>query len=124
MSSFSPSNSSAIPKVAVNGTEVRRPALTWVLPFSEHAIKIITGGLILFESLLAATLFMLSYWVRLPEEMVFLWAEKQLGTIALSLPYAFSPKFAPYLSVLYFVPLIHVATFWHRGLYRVRGEFS
>jgi len=124
MSSFSPPNSSAIPKVAVNGAEVRRPALTWFLPFSEHAIKIITGGLIMFESLLAVTLFMLSYWIRLPEEVVFLWAEKQAGALALSLPYAFSPKFAPYLSVLYFVPLIHVATFWHRGLYRVRGEFS
>jgi exopolysaccharide biosynthesis polyprenyl glycosylphosphotransferase len=103
---------------------VRRPVFTQILPFSEHAIKLITSGLIIFESLLAAALFVLAYWLRHPEETLFLWAERQIGTIVVSLPYAFPPKFAPYLSVLYFVPLIHVLTFWYRGLYRVRGEFS
>src|SRR5258706_5647045 len=124
MSSFSPPNSEAFPTASTNEVEVCRPALAQLLPFSEHAIKLITGGLIVFESLLAAMLFVVSYWLRHPEETLFLWAEKQIGTITLSLPYAFPQKFAPYLSVLYFVPLIHVLTFWYRGLYRVRGEFS
>ncbi|MEO6724662.1 MAG: sugar transferase [Blastocatellia bacterium] len=124
MSSFSPPNSKVLSSASINEAEVSRPALAHLLPFSEHAIKLITGGLIIFESLLAAMLFVLSYWLRHPEETLLLWMEKQIGTIALSLPYAFSLKFAPYLSVLYFVPLIHVLTFWYRGLYRVRGEFS
>ena len=37
------------------------------------------------------------------------------------LPTGFEAHYAPYLSVLYFVPLIQAVTFWHRGLYRVRG---
>src|SRR6185369_16289199 len=102
MSSFSPPNSKTFPKAATNEAELYRPALAQLLPFSEHAIKLITGSLIMFESLLVAALFVVSYWLRHPEETLFLWVEKQIGTITLSLPYAFPEKFAPYLSVLYF----------------------
>ncbi len=95
-----------------------------LLPLSEHAIKIITTGLVIFDGLLAALLFILAYWIRHPEKAIFVTAQKSLGPIAPALPYGFQPSFDPYLSVLYFVPLIQVATFWYRGLYRVRGEFS
>jgi exopolysaccharide biosynthesis polyprenyl glycosylphosphotransferase len=95
-----------------------------LLPLSEHAIKIITAGLVVFDGLLAGILFILAYWIRHPEKPIFLTVEKSLGAIGLSLPYGFHSSFDPYLSVIYFVPLIQIATFWYRGLYRVRGEFS
>src|SRR5262245_65103978 len=47
-----------------------------------------------------------------------------LALLSFSPPYAFPPSFYPYLSVLYFTPLIQVGAFGYRGLYRVRGEFS
>jgi exopolysaccharide biosynthesis polyprenyl glycosylphosphotransferase len=62
--------------------------------------------------------------VRLPEEVVFIASRLDLGVVSFLLPYAFHPNFDPYLSVLYFAPLVHVGAFWYRGLYRVRGEFS
>lgn len=100
----------------------RQRLLVW--PLSEHAIKIITAGLVIFDGLLAAFLFVMAYWLRHPEKTIFVTAQKPLGPLALTLPYDFHPSFDPYLSVLYFVPLIQIATFWYRGLYRVRGEFS
>jgi len=124
MSSFFPSNSKAFPTTSTDGAEVRRPALARILPLSEHAIKLITGSLVLFDGVLASGLFVLAYWLRHPDEALFLWTENHLGRLTLTLPYAFPPKLAPYVSVLYFVPLIQAATFWYRGLYRVRGEFS
>jgi exopolysaccharide biosynthesis polyprenyl glycosylphosphotransferase len=96
--------------------------LIW--PLSEHAIKIITAGLVIFDGALAAVLFILAYLLRNSGETIFITARKDLGLLSLSLPYAFHPSFDPYLSVIYFVPLIQIATFWYRGLYRVRGEFS
>jgi exopolysaccharide biosynthesis polyprenyl glycosylphosphotransferase len=95
-----------------------------ILPLSEHSIKIITLGLVVFDGAMAALLFILAYWLRLPEEPIFIVSQINLGFLSLSLPYAFHPSFDPYLSVLYFVPLIQIATFGYRGLYRIRGEFS
>jgi exopolysaccharide biosynthesis polyprenyl glycosylphosphotransferase len=96
--------------------------LTW--PLSEHLIKAVSVGLMIFDGALAALLFVLAYWVRLPEEVVFIASRIDLGVVSFLLPYAFHPNFDPYLSVLYFAPLVHVGAFWYRGLYRVRGEFS
>ncbi|MCI0664745.1 MAG: sugar transferase, partial [Acidobacteria bacterium] len=105
-------------------SDVQRAMLPQLWPLSDHAIKIITVCLVIFDGLLAAALFILAYWIRHPGESPFLAAERHLGPFVMSLPYAFHPRFAPYLSVLYFVPLIQIATFGYRGLYRVRGEFS
>jgi exopolysaccharide biosynthesis polyprenyl glycosylphosphotransferase len=121
MSSLSQSNSKTI---SAAKAEVRRPALPHILPLSEHAIRLITTFLAVADGLLAAFLFVLAYWIRNPREMIFVWAEKSLWGGSLWLPQAFQPSFAPYLSLLYFVPLIQIATFLYRGLYRVRGEFS
>jgi len=100
----------------------RHRILMW--PLSEHAIKIITAGLVIFDGALSALLFILAYWLRHPEKTIFIAAQLDLGFLSLAPPHAFHPSFDPYLSVIYFVPLIHVATFWYRGLYRIRGEFS
>src|SRR5262247_816612 len=96
--------------------------LTW--PLTEHLIKVISVGLIVFDGALAVLLFILAYWLRNPEEPIFIFSRIDFGLLSLSLPYAFHPSFDPYLSVLYFTPLIQVAAFGYRGLYRVRGEFS
>lgn len=125
MSSLTQSNSKAFQSnqsEAHSGALSHTRLLLW--PLSDHAIKIITTGLVIFDGLLAALLFILAYWVRHPEKPIFLVAEKHLGPLAFPLPYDFQPDFDPYLSVLYFVPLIQIASFWYRGLYRVRGEFS
>src|SRR5215475_6710301 len=97
-------------------------SLIW--PLSEHLIKVISVGLMVFDGALAASLFILAYWLRHPEEPIFIISRIDLGFLSLSLPYAFHPSFDPYLSVLYFTPLIQVGAFGYRGLYRVRGEFS
>ncbi|HKX27348.1 MAG TPA: sugar transferase [Blastocatellia bacterium] len=89
-----------------------------------HTINLITIGLVLFDSLMAAVLFILAYCIRHPGETPFLMSPQQVGPLTLSLPYAYHPFFAPYLSVLYFVPFVQLASFSYRGLYRVRGEFS
>ena len=88
------------------------PALPHLLPLSDHAIKFITALLVLFDGALAAGLFIAAYLLRHPGARVF----GETG--------GFHPDFDPYLSVLYFVPGIQIASFWYRGLYRVRGEFS
>lgn len=121
MSSFPQSNSKTISTAKAG---VRRPALPHILPLSEHAIRLITAFLVVSDGLLAGALFVLAYWIRNPQELIFVWAEKSLWGGALWLPQGFQPNFAPYLSLLYFVPLVQIATFWYRGLYRVRGEFS
>ncbi len=121
MSLFTQSNSKNFSDI---NTNLRRAALPQLWPLSEHAIKIIIFSLVIFDGLLATALFILSYWIRHPYETIFLSVQKHIGPFELILPYAFHPRFDPYLSVLIFVPLIHIATFGYRGLYRVRGEFS
>src|SRR5262245_41692711 len=96
--------------------------LTW--PLSEFSIKVISVGLMVLDGALAAVLFILAYWLRHPAEPIFIFSRIDFGLLSLSLPYAFHPSFDPYLSVLYFTPLIQVSAFGYRGLYRVRGEFS
>ncbi len=100
----------------------RNRILTW--PLSDLSIKIISVGLVFFDGALAALLFILAYWLRHPAEPIFIFSRIDLGLFSFSTPYGFHPAFAPYLSVLYFTPLIQIATFGYRGLYRVRGEFS
>jgi exopolysaccharide biosynthesis polyprenyl glycosylphosphotransferase len=92
-----------------------------LLPLGEGTIKLITAGLVLFDGLLASALFILAYVLRNPHEPVFRFADSRFG---FSVPTGFHPQYDPYLSVLYFVPLIQILTFWYRNLYRVRGEFS
>ena len=121
MSSLPGSNSKAFP---ITQSEARRQSLPHILPLSEHSIRLITGLLVVFDGLLASALFLLAYWLRHPEKAIFLWQQRQLIWLSVWLPTGFEAHYAPYLSVLYFVPLIQVATFWYRGLYRVRGEFS
>jgi exopolysaccharide biosynthesis polyprenyl glycosylphosphotransferase len=121
MSSLSGSNSKAFP---ITQSDARRQSLPHLLPLSEPSIKIITGLLVMFDGLLAGALFILAFWLRHPEKSLWLWSHWQLGSLSVWLPSGFQSDYAPYLSVLYFVPLIQVLTFWHRGLYRVRGEFS
>ncbi len=121
MSLITQSNSKAFPGSNVNA---RRKTLPQLWPLSEHAIKIITIGLVIFDGLLAAMLFILAFWIRHPSEPLFIFAQQHLGPLVLSAPSAFHPRFAPYLSVLYFIPFIQIAMFGQRGLYRVRGEFS
>ncbi|HMB27630.1 MAG TPA: hypothetical protein VKS99_05960, partial [Blastocatellia bacterium] len=87
-------------------------------------IKVISVGLVVFDGALAVLLFILAYWLRNPVEPIFTFSRIDLGFLSLSLPYAFHPSFDPYLSVLFFTPLIQVGAFGYRGLYRVRGEFS
>ena len=94
------------------GGQPRRAAGVRLFSLSEHAIKLIMAGLVGLDALLSAALFVLAYRLR-HREPVF--AGPGLGP---------DPNFGPYLSVLYFVPVIQVALFWYRGLYRVRGEFS
>jgi exopolysaccharide biosynthesis polyprenyl glycosylphosphotransferase len=96
--------------------------LTW--PLIEHLIRVISVGLMVFDGALAAILFILAFWLRNPEELVFLASRMDLGFVSFLLPYGFHPSFNPYLGVLYFTPFVHVGAFWYRGLYRVRGEFS
>jgi exopolysaccharide biosynthesis polyprenyl glycosylphosphotransferase len=116
----SPRESSRV--IAVPSELVRLPEDSWhLLPLSEPSIKLITIGLVLFDGLLATALFVLSYWLRHPGQPLFIEAQHPLLPW---LPYGFHYEFGPYLSVLYFVPLIQIAGFWYRGLYRVRGEFS
>ncbi|HEU0184612.1 MAG TPA: sugar transferase [Blastocatellia bacterium] len=91
---------------------------------SEHLIKVVSVGLMIFDGVMAASLFILAYWIRNPEELVFIGSRIDLGFVSFLLPNAFYPKFDPYLSVLCFAPLVHVGAFLYRGLYRVRGEFS
>ena len=98
------------------GGQPRRAAGARLFSLSEHAIKLIMAGLVGFDALLSAALFVLAYRLR-HREPVF-------AGPGLSSEAGFDPNFGPYLSVLYFVPLIQVALFWYRGLYRVRGEFS
>jgi exopolysaccharide biosynthesis polyprenyl glycosylphosphotransferase len=78
----------------------------------------------IFDGVMAASLFILAYWMRNPEELVFVGSRIDLGFVSFLLPNAFHPKFDPYLSVLCFAPFVHVGAFLYRGLYRVRGEFS
>lgn len=80
--------------------------------------------MVVFDGLLAGALFIAAFWLRHTEKPFLMWTDWQIGSLALWLPNGFQPHYAPYLSVLYFVPVIQVATFWYRGLYRVRGEFS
>ena len=121
MESITQSKSKAFP---ASKTNQNRISLAHFWPLSEHAIKIITICLVIFDGLFAALLFILAYWLRHPGENPFLTAQCHAGPFVLSLPYAFHPRFAPYLSVLFFVPFIQIATFGYHGLYRVRGEFS
>jgi exopolysaccharide biosynthesis polyprenyl glycosylphosphotransferase len=100
----------------------RNHLLIW--PLSEHLIKVISVGLMVFDGALAVLLFILAYWLRNPEEPIFIISQIDLGFLSLSLPLAFHQSFDPYLSVLYFAPLIQIGAFGYRGLYRVRGEFS
>lgn len=94
-------------------------------PFSlsDHAIKIIIAALVVVDGVVAAALFVLAYWLR-QHDYVFLATARQLGPLTISLPVGFHSGFRPYLSVLYFVPFVQIATFWYRGLYTLRGEFS
>ncbi|HEX9000835.1 MAG TPA: sugar transferase [Blastocatellia bacterium] len=121
MSSFPHSNSKTI---STAKADVRRQATPGILPLSEHAISFITGGLVIFDGVLASLLFLFALWLRHADEALFLVAQLRFGSLTIQLPYGLLPNFVPYLSVLYFVPLIHVAAFCYRGLYRVRGEFS
>lgn len=121
MSSLSSPNSKT---VSATQTQIPNQTLPRILPLSEPSIKIITGSLAVFDGVLAGLLFMLAFWLRHPETPLLVWNEWQLGAITVGLPTGFQLHYAPYLSVLYFVPFIQVATFWYRGLYRVRGEFS
>jgi exopolysaccharide biosynthesis polyprenyl glycosylphosphotransferase len=105
-------------------SEVEQVALPQLWPLGDSAIKIITACLVVFEGLLAAALFMFAYWMRHPDETLFLAGQWRIGPFEVPFPFDFHPTFAPYLSVLYFVPLIQIATFGYRGLYRLRGEFS
>jgi exopolysaccharide biosynthesis polyprenyl glycosylphosphotransferase len=116
------SNSNTFRSEASISEPLRGRLLTW--PLSEHLIKVVSVGLMIFDGALAALLFILAYWMRLPEEVVFIASRIDLGFASFLLPYGFHPNFDPYLSVLYFAPLVHVGAFLYRGLYRVRGEFS
>src|SRR5262247_2004122 len=118
----SDSNTLKAEKSEARITAPQHRLLTW--PPGEHLIKVISVGLVVLDGALAVLLFILAYWLRNPEEPIFTFSRIDLGFLSLSLPYAFHPSFDPYLSVLYFAPLIHVSAFWYRGLYRVRGEFS
>jgi exopolysaccharide biosynthesis polyprenyl glycosylphosphotransferase len=122
MASSMQSNSNIFSGEAGISALLRGRLLTW--PLSEHLIKVVSVGLMIFDGALAASLFILAYWLRLPEELVFIASRIDLGFVSFLLPYDFHPSFDPYLSVLYFTPFVHVGAFWYRGLYRVRGEFS
>ena len=121
MSLIIPSNSKAFP---ASNQNIHRASLFRLWPLNEHTIKVITICMVVFDALMAGLLFILAYWLRHPNEPPFVLLPRQLGPVALSLPYTFHPQFAPYLSILYFIPLIQIAMFGQRGLYRVRGEFS
>jgi exopolysaccharide biosynthesis polyprenyl glycosylphosphotransferase len=122
MASSMQSNSNIFSDEAGISALLRGRLLTW--PLSEHLIKVVSVGLMVFDGALAASLFIFAYWLRLPEELVFIASRIDLGFVSFLLPYGFHPSFDPYLSVLYFTPFVHVGAFWYRGLYRVRGEFS
>ncbi|MFN0112233.1 MAG: sugar transferase [Blastocatellia bacterium] len=121
MSSLSGSNSKTL---SVIQSEASRQSFPHLLPLSEPSIKIVTGLLVIFDAALAGALFILAFWLRHPEKEFLLWGQWHLGALAIELPNGFHSDYAPYLSVLYFVLLIQTLTFWYRGLYRVRGEFS
>jgi exopolysaccharide biosynthesis polyprenyl glycosylphosphotransferase len=96
-------------------------ALSHLLPLSDYTIKLITTGLILFDGLLAISLFILAYSLRHTNEPAVIIDWDSFGWSMFS---HIHPRFSPYLSVIYFVPAIQIMTFWYRGLYRIRGEFS
>lgn len=110
MSLLSQPDSKAFPSP---GTAVHKIDLPHLLPLTEHAIRVITVLLVIFDALLAPALFLLAFRLRHPEKGIFL-----PDTIGLH------PDFAPYAGILLVIPLIQISTFGYRGLYRVRGEFS
>ena len=46
--------------------------LTW--PPGEHLIKVISVGLVVFDGALAVLLFIIAYWLRNPEEPIFIFS--------------------------------------------------
>jgi exopolysaccharide biosynthesis polyprenyl glycosylphosphotransferase len=124
MSILTGSNRDAFPAAGSESRAAAARPRQLLLPLSDHAIKIITACLVVFDGLLAASLFILAYWIRHPGETIFLTVQWSSGPFALELPYSFHSGFHPYLSVIYFIPSIQITTFWYRNLYRVRGEFS
>jgi exopolysaccharide biosynthesis polyprenyl glycosylphosphotransferase len=121
VSLFTSSDSKVLPTARPEALNRARPRL-W--PLSEHAIKFITASLVIFDGLLAGLLFILAYWFRHPAAAPLLTAPEATSWFNFDWSDPFHPRFEAYLSVLYFVPLVQIACFWYRGLYRVRGEFS
>src|SRR5215813_55511 len=107
MSSLLQSNSKPFPTAKA---EPRHSALPHLLPLSEHTIKLITTGLVIFDGLLTSVLFILAYLLRHLGEPLILFDQNHFSLELLS---GTHPRFGPYLSVLYFVPLIQIATFWY-----------
>src|SRR5262245_18233417 len=118
----SDSNTVKAEKSEARITAPRDRLLTW--PPGEHLIKVISVGLVVLDGALAVLLFIFAYWLRHPEEPIFIFSRIDLGFLSLSLPYAFHPSFDPYMSVLYFTPLIQGGAFGYRARYRVRSEVS
>jgi exopolysaccharide biosynthesis polyprenyl glycosylphosphotransferase len=122
MASLMQSDSNTLTAEARVTSPPRNRVLIW--PLGEYLIKAVSAGLMVFDGAIAALLFVLAYWFRHPEKSIFIITRVDLGAFWVSLPTAIHPSFDPYLSVLYFAPLIQAGSFGYRGLYRVRGEFS
>src|SRR5262245_66186604 len=101
----SDSNTLKAEKSEARITAPQHRLLTW--PLSEHLIKVISVGLIVFDGALAVLLFILAYWLRNPEEPIFIFSRIDFGFLSLSLPYPFPPSFHPYPSDLYLTPPPH-----------------
>ena len=61
--------------------------------------------------------FLFAYKIR-QDAPVFMWSRLQ------TMPLGFSPQFAPYFSILLFVPFVKLFALQRYGFYKLRGEFS
>src|SRR5262249_57667684 len=102
MASLMQSNSNTFSTEAGIRASLGSRILIW--PLSEHLIKVVSVGLMLFDGALAALLFILAYWLRNPEERVFFASRIDLGFVSFLLPNPFHPTFHPYFTLLHFTP--------------------
>ncbi len=99
----------AVAEHAIKSEVRKRGALAYALPVT---------ALVVVDFALSLAVFIVSYKLRQHTDM-FLWRPRKSFW-----PVGVVNDFEPYLSFLFFVPLVKVYVLRRYGLYRLRGEFS
>jgi len=102
-------NVAAVAKHSIKSEARGRSSLAAALP---------VAALVLVDVILSLTAFILAYKLRHDTD-VFLWRHRRSF-----LPAGVFTDFEPYLSFLFFVPIVQVYMLRRYGLYKLRGEFS